>query len=164
MHAHRDGWLYAWHNDAPRFDNAFSLKHLNLDHVLKNGYVNLRCRLLPGCPSRIQPFRDPPGNPSTPESIVEQHMPAAWEYMFPGVPVPHEIGVACCAQFAVSRAQIRARPLEDYERVFTWLMQTNIEDMYSGRISPFPRIFVIFILTVLVEYLWHILFGRAARQ
>lgn len=149
LHAHRNGSLYAWHNDAPGHDNVLTLKALQLNYVLKEGYVNLRCRTKPGCPVPIQPFRDPPGDPSNPETVVEQNLPEAWNYMFPGVPVPHAIGVACCAQFAVSKQQIRARPREEYERIFQWLMETTLSDWYSGRI---------------MEYLWHIIFGQGVQQ
>lgn len=146
LHAHRNGSLYAWHNDAPDHNNVVTIQSLRLGHVLEQGYVNLRCRHLPGCPpASIQPFRDPPDTGKQ----VEPYMAEAWEYMFPGIPVPLEIGVACCAQFAVTREQIRARPREDYERIFSWLMETSLNDSISGRV---------------LEYTWHIIFGRKAQQ
>ena len=152
IHAHRSG-NSSWHTDAPGHDNVVSLKSLQLDYVLQNGYANLRCRHKPGCPDAIQPFRQGP----VPEEItrenamrvVESNMIQAWEYIFPSIPVPHEIGAACCAQFAVTKQQIRKRPREDYERMFQWLMESPLDDAISGRIF---------------EYLWHIIFGREAQQ
>ena len=152
MHAHRSGNL-SWHTDAPGHDAVINLKSLKLDYVLEKGYANLRCRAQPGCPVAIQPFRDGP----IPEEItrnnamrvVESNMVQAWEYIFPGTSVPEQIGAACCAQFAVTKQQIRNRPFEDYERVFQWLMESPLDDAISGRV---------------LEYLWHILFGRNAQQ
>ena len=143
MHAHRNGKV-AWHNDAPGHDSVVTLKSLKLDYVLEKGYANLRCAPIPGCPAAIQPMRDRPTSTET-----EQNMADAWEHIFPDVEVPEKIGVACCAQFAVTKQQIRSRPKEDYERIFQWLMETPLDDAISGRI---------------MEYLWHVIFGREPQQ
>ena len=63
------------------------------------------------------------------------------------VEVPHEVGVGCCAQFAVSREQVLMRNKVDYERYRQWLMETPARDATSGRVF---------------EYMWHIVFGKAA--
>ncbi len=57
------------------------------------------------------------------------------------------MGVGCCAQFAVSRDAIRANDLAVYERWRNWLLETELSDAVSGRV---------------LEYSWHILFGREA--
>lgn len=62
----------------------------------------------------------------------------------PGFLMPARVGVACCAQFVVSRAQVQKRPLSDYERFRQWVMETELDDAKSGRV---------------MEYLWHIIFG-----
>jgi hypothetical protein len=145
LHAHWRG-EFAWHNDAPGKDNAAALRLLRLDHVLAQGYVNLRCRTDIGCPDVVQPFRDPPNA----NALIEHNMADAWLAMFgDAVPVPRVIGVPCCSQFAVSRAQIHAREKREYERVHAWLMGTELDDQLSGRV---------------LEYLWHIIFGKEAQQ
>lgn len=64
--------------------------------------------------------------------------------------VPNAIGHACCAQFAVSKERILARPREDYERMLTWAMTTNLAD--NGGVGwDF-------------EKLWHIVFGMTSVQ
>jgi hypothetical protein len=69
----------------------------------------------------------------------------AWEYMFPGEPVPHVIAEACCGQFAVSRRQVLARPRAQYERMRQWVIDTTEPDAVSGRV---------------LEYFWHVIFGK----
>jgi hypothetical protein len=59
--------------------------------------------------------------------------------------VPREIGVACCAQFAVSKSQVLSRPKADYERYLKWLLETKLDDQTSGKV---------------LEYMWHIIYGK----
>ncbi|KAI9696447.1 MAG: hypothetical protein M1836_005725 [Candelina mexicana] len=157
IHPHRGGLLHywsSWHTDAPAFDNVLSLKSLRLDTVVREGYVNLRCNWHPGC---------------IPSHRKNAHItPAIWEAIFPngtgtGMEVggsedvgkeeeegmPSEIGAACCAQFAVSREQVLKRPREDYERMREWVVGTGLSDARSGRV---------------MEFLWHVVFGREAVQ
>ena len=42
------------------YSNVESVRALQRDFVLQEGFVNLRCQLSPGCPAEIQPFRKPP--------------------------------------------------------------------------------------------------------
>lgn len=60
---------------------------------------------------------------------------------------PTLVGAACCAQFAVSRDQVLARPLGDYERFREWIVDTEKSDAKSGRV---------------LEFLWHVIFGKDA--
>jgi hypothetical protein len=60
--------------------------------------------------------------------------------LFPGVEVPEVVGTPCCSQFALSKAKIRKRSLEQYIRLRRWLMETELEAGISGRI---------------LEYSWH---------
>ena len=141
LHAHQKGYPEAWHTDAPDYDNVNALRMLRLQRVQEQGYVNLRCLPIPGCPDEVQPFRDPPEE----HRVVEHVLPDAWHYMFGSTEVPRVIGIACCSQFAVSKKQVLARPKEDYARYLQWLMETELEDAVSGRVF---------------EYLWHIIFGQ----
>ncbi|KAF2501889.1 hypothetical protein BU16DRAFT_600049 [Lophium mytilinum] len=142
VHSHKDGWPQAWHTDTPGYSNAVSLNTLNIDFVQRNGYANLRCNGNPGCPAEIQLHRDKQDSSRT----TENNMGTAWRAMFNSTP-PDTIGVACCAQFAVSGKQVLERPRSDYEKYRHWLIETELDDDTSGRIF---------------EYLWHIIFGREA--
>ncbi|KAI9826350.1 MAG: hypothetical protein M1832_000267 [Thelocarpon impressellum] len=142
LHPARDGYPAAWHNDAPDYDNVWSLRQLRLDHVRRSGYVNLRCIWIPGCPDEIQPYRDP-----AEEHRVSEHITVeAWRYLF-NETAPARIGQTCCGQFAVSREQILARPLADYRRFRAWVLATPASDAVSGRV---------------MEYAWHVIFGKEA--
>ena len=144
VHAHRDGYPAAWHNDAGNYDNVNSLRALNVDFVQRNGYANLRCIWTPGCPDEIHPLRETPKDVHNGES-TEQAMASVWPLFFAPQAVPPIIGTPCCAQFAVSREQIRERLLLEYVRYHDWLMETELSDDVSGRVF---------------EYLWHIIFGQ----
>ncbi len=142
VHPHRDGYPTAWHTDADGYNNAKSLNGLKLDYVKEHGYANLRCIYIPGCPDEIQPFRSPYEEHRT----AEHAMIDTWAFMFGNESqVPAVLATPCCSQFAVSRDQVLARPRSDYLRYRDWLIETTLDDATSGRI---------------MEYLWHVIFGR----
>ncbi|KAH0271529.1 hypothetical protein KCU91_g7318, partial [Aureobasidium melanogenum] len=141
VHSHEFGWLKGWHTDAKHHSNVESLNSLNVDFVQRNGYANLRCLPTPGCPDEVQPFREPKDESKTTEVVFA----AAWGEIFDNDDVPEVVGVACCAQFAVSKQQILKRTKEEYLRMHEWLMNTDLDDQTSGRVF---------------EYLWHIIFGQ----
>jgi hypothetical protein len=72
-------------------------------------------------------------------------MPSAWNELFQNNDVPTILAAPCCAQFAVSSAQVRQRSRAEYERFLTWLYNTPLDDATSGRVF---------------EYLWHVIFGK----
>jgi hypothetical protein len=127
------------------YDNVAAIRALNLEFVMKSGFANLRCLNSPGCPSEIQPFR--PEAERDPLRPQEGAMPGAWHDLFLNDAVPRMIATPCCAQFAVSKSQILQRGKEEYNRYLIWLYATELNDATSGRVF---------------EYLWHIIFGRAA--
>lgn len=142
LHPHEDGYPGAWHTDADDYSNVNSLNTLRLDYVQEQGYANLRCLQTPGCPNEIQPFREPYED----HRGAEHAMPEVWPRFFGNeTEVPRTIGAACCGQFAVSRAQVLKRPLQEYKTFRDWLIETPLHDDVSGRV---------------LEYLWHIIFGR----
>lgn len=141
VHSHELGWPNAWHTDADHHSNVVSLNSLNVDFVQRNGYANLRCLPSPGCPDEIHPFRVAMDESKTTEIAFA----AAWREIFNNDDVPEVVGVACCAQFAVSKQQILQRTKEEYLRMHAWLMSTELDDQTSGRVF---------------EYLWHIIFGQ----
>ncbi|KAJ5948036.1 hypothetical protein N7466_001051 [Penicillium verhagenii] len=135
LHAHR----FASHVELNEQDNALTVQRLQLDYVRKTGYVNLRCDWTPGCPDEVYPFRQLAGR------TTEIAFAGAWIKIFNNTDIPEVIGTPCCAQFAVTKEQVLARPLSDYEHYYRWLMDTQLDDETSGRVF---------------EYLWHIIFGQ----
>ena len=126
------------------------LQKLQLPYIKSQGYVNIRCSWILGCPAEVKLDEEQPdpnkGNQLMPTNAAFKK---AFQELFPDELVPSVIGVACCAQFALSRAKIRERPLEDYKRYRQWLLHTPLEDSVSGRIF---------------EYSWHIIFGKQHRH
>ncbi|KAJ5907043.1 uncharacterized protein N7473_003959 [Penicillium subrubescens] len=154
LHAHRAGFLMAWHNDAPLHDNVNAMRMLQTNFVQENGYANLRCNWNPGCKDShrfnihvteqvwwdvFEGTSTPPLNASSP---YEQEF-SGHKYMRK----PEQIGAACCAQFAVSRSQVLQRPREDYVKFRQWIIDTELNDAMSGRV---------------MEFLWHVIFGMDA--
>ncbi|KAJ5156577.1 hypothetical protein N7492_009380 [Penicillium capsulatum] len=136
MHSHR----YAWHNDDI-FDGdaAQILKHLSLDRVVREGYMNTRCSHGPGCPDWMHP-----GAFEEDESKQEEVMLArAWAELFPDEPVPSVLSQPCCAQFALSRDRIRSIPRARFVFYRDWLLRTDLSDYIAGRVW---------------EYLWQYVF------
>ena len=146
LHSHRSGFFSAWHTDTPLHDNVDALRSLQIPFVQRNGYVNLRCNWNPGC---LEAHRH------------NAHVtPEVWKDVFAGTSkekepqdrtegelAPTLVGAACCAQFAVSKDQVLARPLSDYERFREWIVETEKSDAKSGRV---------------LEFLWHVIFGKDA--
>lgn len=133
IHSH----LSSWHNDQ---NAAKALQLLNIDFVQKNGYANFRCHTTPGCnPAEIQPFRNKKEQAGIDkhEAATERAFAKAWTELFNSTAVPEQIGVACCAQFAVSRDQILQRPLAHYIWFHSWLMDTSLDDATAGRVMEY---------------------------
>jgi hypothetical protein len=142
------GSRFSWHNDDPDYDNLPTLRRLNLSHVRAVGYANLRCVWTIGCPVEIRPFERIAGEKERAKGALHDGKPLRTAHIFehafrelmPDIKVPHEVGVSCCAQFAVSRDAIRSRPKADYVRWREWLLKTPLSDDFSGRV---------------LEYMWH---------
>ncbi|PYI17490.1 hypothetical protein BO86DRAFT_407277 [Aspergillus japonicus CBS 114.51] len=132
---------YQWHNDDPYYDGVPVLRNFQLPYLQKQGYVNLRCAWILGCPAEIHPYTDSHRD----DVHVGEYFKNGFKELFPGEEVPEEVGVSCCAQFAVTSWKIRQRPKKDYERFRKWLTETKLPDDLSGRI---------------MEYSWHMIFGK----
>ncbi|TVY81383.1 hypothetical protein LSUE1_G005564 [Lachnellula suecica] len=139
MHSAR----WQWHNDDPLYDGIPMLKNLQLPYIISQGYTNLRCVWLLGCPAEMNLEAKPEEVDAA--KTTEIAYPQAFKELFPGEQMPPRIGVACCAQFAVTREKIRERPLTDYKRYRQWLLDTPLDNHVSGRV---------------LEYSWHIIFGK----
>ncbi|EME82196.1 uncharacterized protein MYCFIDRAFT_154766 [Pseudocercospora fijiensis CIRAD86] len=106
---------YQWHNDDPFYDGLAVLQRLNISYIEAVGYASLRCCWTLGCPVEIKPLREavaehPDSDPDSPRARAGSFFKAAFEEMFPGQPVPEEIGASCRAQFAATADTVRQRP------------------------------------------------------
>lgn len=136
MHAHR--WTH--HNiDLLGHDAAEMLRRLSSAYVIRQGYVNMRCRWSPGCPEWLHPS-------DTHEILAKQEevvLSQCWHELFPSHPLPRALGQACCAQFAVSKGRVLSIPLSEFIFYRDWMSRTPLSDYVSGRIW---------------EYLWQFVF------
>ena len=141
MHAHR--WTH--HNNVLLgADASQMLRRLSNEHVIREGYVNMRCHWDPGCPEWLH-FND------TEELLAKQeqaYLAKSWKELFSLEPFPAYLAQPCCAQFALSRERIRSIPLSRFVFLRDWIMKTPLTDYISGRI---------------LEYSWQFIFtGKAA--
>ena len=110
LHPHSSGFISAWHTDTALHSNVDALRTLNLTFVAQQGYVNLRCNWSPGC--RVQDRDNPHVTAEIWSDVFERTSTPQGLQPYPG-----QVGQACCAQFAVTREQVRKRPGSDYERI-----------------------------------------------
>ena len=141
------GEFLTWHNnDLQASNSATMIRQLSSAKVLRDGYMNMRCHLDPGCPDHIHPVV--PGSSSSddtlniPEAVI---IGSAWLSLFPTTTHPPAVlSQPCCAQFAVSKSRLLSIPLSSYTHYRTWLLTTDLADRLSGRVF---------------EYVWQFLFG-----
>lgn len=135
MHAHQ----YTWHNDDLLGHNAGDMvKKLSLPRVWRQGFVNMRCNWYPGCPDWMHPSE-------TERNMFKQEevlLAKSWSELFPLDPVPSILAQPCCAQFALSRERIQAKPHAQYLWYRNWLFSTKLADSMSGRIWEYIWQFV----------------------
>lgn len=136
---------YQWHNEDPMYDGVPVLRSLQLPQVKKRGYVSLRCTWSLGCPSELHPLS--PSSNTDDRSQSEAAYASVFRLLFPNTPVPEVVGAHCSSQFAVSRERVLERPKSDYERIRSWLVDTDLVDQISGRV---------------IEYMWHIIMQMPA--
>ncbi|KAB2573803.1 hypothetical protein DBV05_g7525 [Lasiodiplodia theobromae] len=136
---------YQWHNDDPDYDGLMVLRNFQVPYLEQEGYVNLRCAWQLGCPNEIKPYENDPREKQQQGHAGNSYYHAFKEIFGEAREVPHEVGVSCCAQFALTRDKIREIPRSEYVRLREWLAKTPLLDSISGRV---------------MEYSWHILFGK----
>lgn len=153
------GHARAWHQPEP---TAWKIRALNLDLLATEGYINLRCGLKPGCSADTILGSAHPEPRDHPE--VRSIMPAFWAWNFQPEhgrwdlgAYPSELGQPCCAQFAVTRERILARPKEFYE-AYRRPMERDVREMQR----VFGPLWTGYRMGVLYEHLWHVVFGKEA--
>ena len=144
MHSHQ----IAWHNNDLLDSSAVNIvRRLSSQKVMRDGYMNLRCHLDPGCPDHIHPVLDTESSDDTlniPEAVV---IGKAWLELFPSETAPPKVlSQPCCAQFALSKDRIQSIPLVQYQFYRDWLLHTPLTDNLSGRVW---------------EYVWQYIFAGA---
>ncbi|QSS53829.1 hypothetical protein I7I53_01211 [Histoplasma capsulatum var. duboisii H88] len=143
LHADRN----QWHNDDEKYDGRRMLQRFNFQHLMREGYVNMRCHPYPGCTEGLD-LATVPSVINTSESATIFGILQNLAILFPGsTRPPDHVAVGCCAQFGVTAGTIRQTPRKRYEELRQWLLDTSIPDQTSGRV---------------MEYMWHTLFGKPA--
>ena len=130
MHAHR--WTYH-NNELLDSDASQMIRRLSNEHVIREGFVNLRCIWVPGCPKWL--FFN-----STEDFIVKQeerYLAKSWSELFPLEPFPPYLAQPCCAQFAVSSERILSIPRSRFAFYRDWMIKTPLTDYVSGRIMEY---------------------------
>jgi hypothetical protein len=146
VHAHRN----AWHNNVLlNLAMPDTINRLRDDRVARQGYMNLRCHLDPGCPDWIHLDRAEVDFDYDMKPEEQYFSSKLFEAMFPGHRPPPVLSQPCCAQFAVSGDRIRDNPRDLYVHLREWLLETSLTDENSGRIF---------------EYIWQYLFTRNAEH
>ena len=169
------GSRFAWHNDAPDYDNAALLAALNISAAVAPwGYHNLRCDWSAStCP-----------HSSAPQGSLETSLLAALEpwdarvasdRALPGALATlfgsddyastkngaklhlgrtEAVRSQCCAQFAVARDRILQHSKEEYVALRQWLLDgASSSKKHKVAAPPDDRV-----AGRILSYIWHILF------
>ena len=146
--AFRHGHRSSWHQSA---DAASEINHLNLTTIRKRGYQNFRCTLNDGmkdndCPADGKDHRTHEGKPywESVEPELQNAFTNLWDNWFGG-PRPEYLMSACCAQFVVTGETVRGRSRDEYVKFRQYLIDTELDDYFSGRVF---------------ERSWHVVFGK----
>lgn len=174
------GSRWAWHNDAPDYDNAFLLSSLNISAALKpGGYHNLRCDWsLTTCPPREPPqgsletSMQAALDPWDTRAVSDAALPHALKSLFGGnEDSVHGGGVVslgrdnavrsqCCAQFVVSRDSLWQHSRAEYQAIRQWLLDgsrnSDANRNLQSNKKAAPRDDRV--AGRILSYVWHILF------
>ncbi|KAL9619631.1 MAG: hypothetical protein Q9160_005737 [Pyrenula sp. 1 TL-2023] len=178
------GSRWAWHNDAPDYDNAALLAALNVSSALTPfGYHNLRCDWSTSmCSSSDAP---PQGSietstramlePYNARAVSDAALPRVLAVLFGGDASPSAgangmqtllgrtdaVRSQCCAQFVVARDGVWQHSREEYAALRQWLLDGSDRDRvgtpmqkFSGMRAPQDDR----IAGRILSYVWHILF------
>lgn len=116
------------------------IRDLKIPVLQEEGYINLRCSGGFACQS-VNYIHPRPnilglvdhGTEEWPQIIYG--IVDAWPQIFDeSEELPESIASYCCAQFAVTREFLQRRDKEVYVRARDWLLNTELEDKFSGRV------------------------------
>ncbi|KAJ5683257.1 hypothetical protein N7462_006422 [Penicillium macrosclerotiorum] len=178
------GSRWAWHNDAPDYDNAALLAALNIDRALEpSGYHNLRCdwstsTCLPSAPAQgsFEMRLQSTISPWSARAASDIALPRAFASLFGGdegqdasthsavqlwLGRTETVRSQCCAQFIVSRERIWQHTREEYVALRQWLLDGSDDgasrrsrNVKSKSAPADDRV-----AGRIVSYMWHILFA-----
>lgn len=177
------GSRWAWHNDAPDYDNAALLRDLDIPAALApSGYHNLRCDWSAGtCPSNVpaqgslEMRLQSAVAPWSARAASDMALPRALGSLFGGVDGWRDamlgrndaVRAQCCAQFVVSRERVWQHTQAEYIALRQWLLDgsaaasggmsrsTSRRDQ-NGVVAPADDK----VAGRILSYLWHILFAE----
>ncbi|EKD20675.1 uncharacterized protein L3040_006396 [Drepanopeziza brunnea f. sp. 'multigermtubi'] len=175
------GARWAWHNDAPDYDNHSLLSRLNVTNALAvSGYHNLRCDWsLSTCPASSPPQGSLETSsqaylsPWDYRAVSDSLLPVGLTAIFGGGQGPaaaaaldvylgrtRTVRSQCCAQFVVSKQSIRRHSRAEYVALRQWLLDgsrsgnNNNNSNYNKNAAPADDR----IAGRILSYVWHILF------
>lgn len=181
------GSRWAWHNDAPDYDNAALLASLDIPRALEpTGYHNLRCdwstsTCLPSAPAQgsLEMQLQSAVSPWSARAASDIALPRALASIFGGegeefLAAQKEAGLhlhlgrtdtvraQCCAQFVVSRERIWQHTRDEYVALRQWLLDGsgNGVDPRARNDKAAPRDDRV--AGRVMSYLWHIIFAKQA--
>ncbi|KAI1529584.1 repeatmulti-domain protein [Pyrenophora tritici-repentis] len=112
--------------------------------IQSSGFAPLKCPEVEMCEKLVHPFRSPPYEIRT----LDEPMGNVWKQIFGDAKMGGEdLAASPSAEFAVSKAQVQKRSVDEYLKAWTWLNRTPMDDDSAG---------------LVLEYLWPFLFGRDA--
>ncbi|KAJ5570425.1 uncharacterized protein N7459_009855 [Penicillium hispanicum] len=181
------GSRWAWHNDAPDYDNAALLAALDIPRALEPwGYHNLRCdwsvsTCLPSAPAqgslelRLQSAVAPwsaraASDIALPGALVSIFGGDGSEYLAAQTSASLTLGrtetvrAQCCAQFVVSRERIWQHTRDEYIALRQWLLDgadsNNGPRARNNKAAPSDDR----VAGRILSYLWHILFAKQTAE
>jgi hypothetical protein len=172
------GSRWAWHNDAPDYDNKALLEVLDVKGALQmSGYHNLRCdwstsTCLPSAPSQgsLEMRLQSAVAPWSARAASDVALPRALAAIFGGdgtllkgrlhLGRTDTVRSQCCAQFVVSRERIWQHTREEYVALRQWLLDGGFDEdgsrtSWGDQAAPQDDR----VAGRILSYLWHILFA-----
>lgn len=128
-------------------DALDTLSRLQTPFIQASGFANLEC------PTQISAMTCNgksliTATPSYEIRTMEANITTVWHAWFgEKIATPEVFATVLGAEFAVSKAQVRKRSVEDYVKYWTWLNNTIMDDDSAG---------------LVFEFLWHVVFGKEA--
>ncbi|CEJ60735.1 hypothetical protein PMG11_09298 [Penicillium brasilianum] len=173
------GSRWAWHNDAPDYDNKALLEVLDVKGALQvSGYHNLRCdwstsTCLPSAPSQgsLEMRLQSAVAPWSARAASDVALPRALAAIFGGdgsslkgrlhLGRTDAVRSQCCAQFVVSRGRIWQHTREEYVALRQWLLDGGVDGdgrpaSRGDQAAPHDDR----VAGRVLSYLWHILFAE----